>query len=243
LCLAWSNVLSSRTWTRRIPSLAVTGVIALAIFLTMSRGALAAMVAIVFIFILRMRINWRLLLPVAVSGAALLLMPPLFFERMQEVSTSRIAGRQDIWQVGIHSLQSYGAVGAGLDNFSNAFQRYAGTSRFFAGDQRAAHNIYLTTAVEFGVVGMLLLFAALRSHLRSFSQPTRKSPTSARLVAFEAACWGMLVAGFTLDILWRKSFWFVWALSVVAMRISSEDEQTCDSNVPKSLGPSFQTSS
>jgi O-antigen ligase len=243
LCLAWGNVLSSRTWTRRILSLAVTGVIALAIFLTMSRGALAAMVAIVFIFMLRMRINWRLLLPVAVSGAALLLMPPLFFERMQEVSTSRIAGRQDIWQVGIHSLQSYGAFGAGLDNFSNAFQRYAGTSRFFAGDQRASHNIYLTAAVEFGVVGMLSFFAAVRSHLRGFPQPTGKSLTSARLVAFEAACWGMLVAGFTLDILWRKSFWFVWAISVVAMRISAEDEQPFDSNALKSLGPSFQTSS
>jgi O-antigen ligase len=243
LCLAWGNVLSSRTWPRRLLSLAVTGVIALAIFLTMSRGALAAMAASVFIFMLRMRINWRLLLPVAVSGAALLSMPRLFFERMQEVSTSRISGRQDIWQVGIHSLQSYGAFGAGLDNFPHAFQRYAGTSRFFAGDQRASHNIYLTTAVEFGVVGMLFLFAAVRSHLRSFPQPIRNNLTSARLVAFEAACWGMMVAGFTLDILWRKSFWFVWALSVVAMRISPEDEQPCDSNALNSIGTSFQTSS
>jgi O-antigen ligase len=130
-----------------------------------------------------------------------------------------------------------------LDNFPHAFQRYAGTSRFFAGDQRASHNIYLTTAVEFGVVGMLFLFAAVRSHLRSFPQPIRNNLTSARLVAFEAACWGMMVAGFTLDILWRKSFWFVWALSVVAMRISPEDEQPCDSNALNSIGTSFQTSS
>jgi hypothetical protein len=90
---------------------------------------------------------------------------------------------------------------------------------------------------------MLFLFAAVRSHLRSFPQPIRNNLTSARLVAFEAACWGMMVAGFTLDILWRKSFWFVWALSVVAMRISPEDEQPGDSNALNSIGTSFQTSS
>jgi O-antigen ligase len=230
LSLALGNVLSSRTWTRRTLSLAVTGVIALAVFLTMSRGALAAMAAIMFIFMLRMRLNWRLFLPVAVSGAALLLMPRLFFERMQEVSTDRISGRQDIWQVGIHSLQRYGAFGAGLDNFQHAFQRYVGTARFFAGQQRASHNTYLGTSVEFGILGILFLLKAVSSHLRAFPRPTRKSLTSARLVAFEAACWGMLVMGFSLDLLWRKAFSFVWALSVVAMHVLREDEQLCNSD-------------
>ena len=113
--------------------------------------------------------------PVVVAGAGLLFMPRLFFERMQEATTSRISGRQDIWLVGIHSLQSYGAFGAGLDNFSRAYQRYAGTARFFAGDQRDAHNIYLSTAVEFGILGLLFLFKAVRSHLQAFPRPTKNS--------------------------------------------------------------------
>ncbi len=229
LSLSFGGVLSSRTWSRRALFLAGTGVIAFAVFLTMSRGALVAVAVITFIFLLRLRLNWRLLLPVIVAGTALIFMPRLFFERMQEASTSRMAGRQDIWQIGIHSLKSYGVFGAGLDNFPNAFERYVGTSRFFAGDQRSSHNIYLTVSVEFGILGMLFLFEAVRSHMRAFPRPTSNILASSRLVAFEAACWGMLIAGFGVDILWRKAFWFAWALSVGAMHIQRENEQLCDS--------------
>jgi O-antigen ligase len=225
LSLSFGGVLSSRTWPRRTLFLTGTGVIAFAVFLTMSRGALAAVAAITFVFLFRLRLNWRLLLPVVAAGAALLFMPQLFFERMKEASTRRMSGRQDIWQIGIHSLQSYGAFGAGLENFPKAFQRYAGTSHFYAGDQRSSHNIYLTASVEFGILGMLFLFGAVRSHLQAFPRPTKNILTSAKLVAFEAACWGMLIAGFSIDILWRKAFWFVWAISIGAMHVQRENEQ------------------
>ena len=228
LSLCFGGVLSSCTWPRRASFLAGTSVIALAVFLTMSRGALAAVVVIALLFVLRLHLNWRLLLPVAATSAALMFMPRLFFERMHEASTSRMAGRLDIWQTGLHSLQSYGMFGAGLDNFSNAFENYVGTSRFFAGDQRASHNIYLTVSVEFGILGILLLFAAVYSHMRAFPRPTGSSVDSSRLVAFEAACWGMLIAGFGLDILWRKAFWCAWALSVAAVRVQRECEQLRD---------------
>jgi O-antigen ligase len=205
--------------------LAGTGVIALAVFLTMSRGALAAVAAVVIVFLFRLRLNWRLLLPVVAAGVALLFMPQLFFERMQEAAGSRMGRRQDIWLIGIHSLKSYGVFGAGLENFQHAFQRYVGTSRFSVGDQRNSHNIYLCVAVEFGILGMLFLFLAVRSHLRAFPRPTKNILTSAKLVAFEAVCWGMLISGFSVDILWRKAFWFVWALSVVAIHVQRENEQ------------------
>lgn len=225
LSLSFAGVLANRRWVPRTLFMAGTGVIALAIFLTMSRGALAAVAVITFVFLLRLRLDRRLFLPVIVAAAALMFMPPLFFARIHEASTSRISGRQDIWEIGIHSLKSYGAFGAGLENFQMAFQKYVGTSRFFAGDQRNAHNIYLCAAVEFGLPGVLLLFLALRAHLRAFPRPTSNIATSARLVAFEAACWGMLVAGFGVDILWRKAFWFIWALSVAAMNVGRDRER------------------
>jgi hypothetical protein len=239
LSLSFGGVLSSRTWLRRGLFMAGTGVIALAVFLTMSRGALAAAAAITVVFLLRLRLNWRLLLPVVAAGVALLFMPQLFFERIQGAASTRMVGRQDIWQVGIHSLKSYGAFGAGLENFQHAFQRYVGTSRVSVGDQRNSHNIYLCISVEFGILGMLFLFLAVRSHLRAFPRPTKNILTSAKLVAFEAACWGMLIAGFSVDILWRKAFWFVWALSVGAIHVQRENEQLSNP-VSASSGPSFQ---
>jgi O-antigen ligase len=224
LSQATGEVLVSSAWWRRVLFLAGTGVIALALFLTMSRGALLALMTIVLVFLARLRMNWRLLLPTVAFGAALLFMPRLFFERVQEASTSRAGGRQDIWVVGIHSLKTYGAFGAGVDNFSRAYQRYEGAAYFFAGDQRDAHNVYLCTSVEFGILGILFLFKAVSSHLRAFPRPSRNNVTSTRLVAFEAACWAMLVMGFSLDLLWRKTFWFVWALSAAAMRIQKDEQ-------------------
>jgi O-antigen ligase len=239
LSLSFGGVLSSRTWLRRGLFMAGTGVIALAVFLTMSRGALAAVAVITFVFLLRLRLNWRLLLPLIGAAIALMFMPALFFERMQEAAGTRMARRQDIWQIGIHSLKSYGAFGAGLENFPYAFEKYVGTSRFYVGHQRSSHNIYLTASVEFGILGMLFLFGAVRSHLRAFPRPTKDILISAKLVSFEAACWGMLIAGFSVDILWRKSFWFAWALSVGAIQVQRENEQLSDPVSPSS-GLSFQ---
>jgi O-antigen ligase len=228
LSLLFGGVLSSRTWLRRGLFLAGTGVIALAVFLTMSRGALAAVAATAVVFLVRLRLNWRLLLPVVAAGVALLFMPQLFFERLQEAASDRMARRQDIWQIGIHSLKSYGAFGAGLENFPYAFEKYVGTSRFYVGHQRSSHNIYLTASVEFGILGPLFLFGAVRSHLRAFPRPSKDILIAAKLVAFEAACWGMLIAGFSVDILWRKSFWFAWALSVGAIQVQRTNQQLDD---------------
>src|SRR5260370_36106870 len=72
LSLSFGGGLSSRTWPRRTLFLTCTGVIAFAVFLTMSRGALAAVAAITFIFLFRLRLNLRLLLPVLAAGAAVL---------------------------------------------------------------------------------------------------------------------------------------------------------------------------
>jgi Lipid A core - O-antigen ligase and related enzymes len=228
LSLCFGGVLSSHAWLRRGLFMAGTGVIALAVFLTMSRGALAAVAVMTFIFLLRLRLNWRVLLPLIAAATTLIFMPPLFFERIQEAGTDRMARRQDIWQTGIHSLKSYGIFGAGLENFPFAFEKYVGSSRFYVGHQRASHNIYLTAAVEFGILGILFLFGAVRSHMRAFPRRTNNMLISAKLVAFEAACWGMLIAGLSVDILWRKSFWFAWALSVGAMNVQQESEPLRD---------------
>jgi O-antigen ligase len=193
--------------------------------LTMSSGAMAAVTTIGFVFFLRFGLRWRLLLPVALLGVALLFMPESFFHRMQETSTTRLSGRLDIWMAGLRAFGSHAALGAGMDNFGPAYDEHAGAATFFAGGTRASHNVYLATAVELGLPGLLLLLAALRNHLRAFRQPREAWAVSPRLVAFEAACWAMLVAGLSLDLLWRKGFWLVWALPVLALHSQREQQQ------------------
>lgn len=231
LALACGEVLAGGSLFRRLWFITVAVLICVAVLLTMSRGALAAAAAMSITFVLRSRLNRRIVVPLVLAGASLFFMPRLFFERIQEASTTRLAGRQDIWQVGIRSLESYWAIGAGLDNFQYAFQKYEGTSRFFAGDQRDAHNIYLASAVELGAVGVLLFAGAVRLHLKALHRIQMGRPPLPRLIACEAACWGLLVTGLTLNILWRKEFWFIWAFSLAVLSANSEDRNGLACNV------------
>jgi O-antigen ligase len=229
LSLALGEVFANRSWWRRAFNLASIGAMAAAIFLSMSRGMLAAAAVIVLVFVVRLRLNWRLLLPIAILGVALWSMPSMFYERVHDVSHDRVSGRLDIWEAGLHSLTKYWAFGAGLDNFPSAYQKFAGTARFFSGEKRVAHNIYLATSVELGLLGILALFAAVGSHLKEFSRPARSLLAPTRIIALEAACWAMLVAGLSLDILWRKAFWFVWALPIIALHVVGKNEQSLES--------------
>jgi O-antigen ligase len=227
LSIAFGEVLSSSNGLRRVFMLAATGAIGLAVFLTMSRGALLAVLVIACVFFHRLRLNWRLLIPVAVLGAALLVMPNLFFHRFQEAAATRGAGRLDIWEVGMTALGHYGLIGAGLENFGDAYSLYAGTGRFFVGFGRAAHNVFLNTSVELGILGLILLVAAIASHLRAL-QRLRSSMNHlppARLVALEAACWAMLTSSLFLDLLWRKVFWFSWIMLVLATNAWQENRE------------------
>lgn len=224
--LAFGMVLSGRGWFRKLVALAATGAITFGIFLTMSRGALVGILVMIVVFLVRLRFSWRNILPLGIALAGIPLMPQSFFDRMHSTTTSRISGRQDIWVVALHSLKSYGFLGAGLDNFGNAYMQYAGTARYFVGQRMASHNIYLTIAVEFGIVGCILVFLAVRLHLSGFSKLLRHSGRPIGLVAFEAGSWGILVAAFSLDVLWRKAFWFTWALSAGALHVAQREAES-----------------
>jgi len=65
--------------------------------------------------------------------------------------------------------------------------------------------------------------------LKEFSRPARSLLAPTRIIALEAACWAMLVAGLSLDILWRKAFWFVWALPIIALHVVGKNEQSLES--------------
>jgi O-antigen ligase len=214
--LAVGGFLAARHWIARLLTLLAVLVIGGGILMTMSRGALLGLITMVVVFLYRSRADWRLVAPVALLGGVVAVMPDLFFERLQLMLEGSGAGREDIWANGLKAMEHSGVMGAvfgvGLDSFaSTAFGR-------------APHNIYLGMLVEVGVVGLVLLFGAMVSQLRSVGLKRRGSFTwsSIYLAAIESACFGVLVVGFFGDIVWRKHFWFLWALLPIAARVREE---------------------
>jgi len=79
----------------------------------------------------------------------------------------------------------------------------------------------LNVVVELGIVGFVLMFAALASQLRSVSRlRATLGKVPVRVVAFEAACWATLAFGLFGDILWTKPFFLNFSLLFIAVRLA-----------------------
>jgi len=225
LSLAVGFLLVERGWLRRLLLIGAVALIALGVFATMSRGALVALAAMLLVYLYRYRMSWRVWVPIGVMAVMLSMVPETFFTRLGRSVSTGGSGRTAIWTVGLHALKRYGLAGAGLDSFPYAFEQYWFYAPTYVGHLRASHNIYLEMAVELGILGLILMIGAFGCHFgaarRSSLMGGSESPPPA-LASYEAACWGLLVAGFFQDILWRKSFWLAWMLLAIAVRLRED---------------------
>jgi O-antigen ligase len=137
------------------------------------------------------------------------------------------AGRVPIWTAGLEALKHFWVQGAGVNNFPEAYSAYAGFAPKFKGFGNASHNIYLGTWVELGIVGLTFFLLAIRSQFRAV-RPAHDE-FDPLLVGSEAAAWAILVAGFFIDIVWRKYFWFSWILLAVATQMPRKTQIRMDS--------------
>ena len=115
------------------------------------------------------------------------------------------AGRLDIWQVGWKSLGKYWLTGAGLANFNYAYNEFADYAPQYRGLFRDPHNIYLGLFVEFGIIGISLMFITLKKHYELVRIHIGKY--DADKVMLNATFWGILVSSMFLDTLRFKTFW------------------------------------
>ncbi len=229
LALAIGGFLSCRNYFRKAAWMAAVGVIGVGLCLSMSRGALIALLIMMLAYLCRCPSSFRILLAVAALSATLVVALPALSTRVNNSLSSRGEGRFDIWQVGSVAMRHYGIVGAGLDNFPRAYDKYVRTrsATVFRGYNRQPHNLFLGIAVELGLVGFVMLIGALQSQLRAalaIKTAAEGAPCSAT-VAYEAGCCGMLAMGLSLDNLWLKAFWISWILLAIAVRVNQPGEE------------------
>jgi O-antigen ligase len=205
--------------------------IGLALFATGSRGgALAAGAGLVTLAVVRPRIGARalavvglvaVLLPAALPGRTL----DLLRGRWAASSEDRLSGRVDIWRVGLAMVADRPLQGTGFAGFSDAFYEYMLETPvdpqfglMHSRGNRVAHNIYLSTVAELGIVGGALLALALGAQARTLWQLHRAARQMGNAqaediaVALLAILATLLVAGSDGDILLEKTPWMLLAL-------------------------------
>lgn len=218
--------IASRPWKKMFYLVAIT-VMAAGFFLTMSRGPLLGLVIFLLMYFVFSRGFRKLTIPLVLLVLVLAVMPERFYARLNLIKDPTGAGRLDIWQVGWLLVQNYWPIGAGLSNYVVVEHRLVGV-------WRGGHNIYLTSLVELGIIGLSFLVLALWSNLRQprnilravQDEPSRRDgwPPVGYLV--EAVSLSLLAAAFFQDVIWRKAFWFPWMLMILAGHSNRSDSKT-----------------
>lgn len=228
LSLAVYGFLTPGRWLRRLAWLVVAAILVFAILVTGSRGAMVAVAVMILFYMYTRQVSRRMTIPlVAIFVALVFLLPSAFFARMHTTLETGGAGRTVIWEGGLVAFERHGLVGAGLDNFKNAYRESAGVASLYRGEYVVEpHNIYLAVAVETGAVGLIFLLTAVVAQLRAASRCRKKAAHSVGsfIVAYEAGCYSILVAAFFIGILWEKWFWLPWMFLAVAVRTAPANE-------------------
>lgn len=146
--LALGLALDARRGIERSALVAAAGVSAVALTLTSSRGA--SLAALVGLCVLAM---WRFgsaravaAIAVAVAAVALIALPRASF-----------GDRAAYWSVALDGASEHVVLGSGAGSFDDVWME----NRPIPAYVRDAHNLYVETAAELGVVGLALLLCAL----------------------------------------------------------------------------------
>jgi hypothetical protein len=219
------SALRQRWGVKKIVFLIAFAILMVGQFVVGSRGALLADMSTIGYFFWKNRYRAQLLF-VSVCGLLVSLLYPTFWARVVTPDThggdNGGSGRIPIWKVGLAALKHYWLFGAGLDNFTFAYNQYFLTvwNTFYTGWARGPHNILLEAAVELGIVGLTLLCLGWWYTFRSLQH----IPVGHRLydmrIMIEGGVFGTFVNALFVHIMLQKSTWWMFALTLMAGTMS-----------------------
>lgn len=209
----------------RSAALASAALMVVGVFLTGSRGGLLALIAGLAVLIALSARPARtaavLLVPALGVALAVSVAPSEVTERVS--SDSRSSGRSDIWRIGVLSCPQYCLQGSGWSTFPLVHEdRWLHDPAARGVQQRfEAHNIWLSTLVEGGVLALVLLTAGLVATGRGLTRVPRslRGPPLAALTA-------LLVSNVFLSTVSFKYFWLVLIYAVLIQNLAEHRAPT-----------------
>lgn len=205
----------------------------LSIFFTYSRGGVVALAVTLLAVIIYRRLKLPFLLMVVLASILVLrFVPNPFFERLQTIPdalTGKISyvdeisfrGRTSELIVAAQMFMDHPLIGVGVDNYPVYYQEYSRRVGLDPrSEQRQAHNLFLRTAAETGLAGIitfgLILWMMIKSVIdayRHFKQAGMEK--YANLVA----AFGLSIFGFLSDSMFTHNAFprYFWILVGIAL--------------------------
>ncbi len=201
----------TKGWTRA--ALFVPLVLALmAVYLSASRGTLVALGAMSLVALLASRRRVLIGSLLAVGAALVFIVPSEISSRLNEGTGSTLTGRTDIWRVALAAFPQHWLLGNGVGTFISAYNRafFLTYQPQFLDWDRDPHNLIISTAIELGTVGVILLAVALVLQYRSVRVIPPDNPFFWLRPVFGAALIGLVVAAMFVDVLATKFAWLLF---------------------------------
>src|SRR5215470_2640128 len=220
-------------------------VLAIALFLTQSRGGLLALavVAVVTPFLagpVRLRAVAVILTIAAIGiGYYALVAPPAAIQHVTSFSAGGGTGRTDLWKVAVEMWRDHPIAGIGTGNFTVVEPRYAVRTinlervDLVVDNPKVAHNTYLHVLTELGIVGFVAFAGMIGGSLlvawRAIKELQRRGERRREILArgLLIGTIGMFAAFVFITAQWEKQLWLLLgtclALSTLARAGESAD--------------------
>lgn len=155
----------------------------IALFMTVSRGGIVALVAVLVaaVLIAGQRRKAAIAAVVLAAVTAVVYFGAVAGPEAREhlLKSNGGTGRSDIWKVGWRMVEANPVLGVGAGNFASSSVHYLlepGTIMrpdFIVDNPKVAHNTYLEVLAELGVVGLVLFLALIGSALATMLKAAR----------------------------------------------------------------------
>ncbi len=242
VAIAIAMLLRSRPGFGRLAWYAIAGVLFSGFVISGSRGGAFSFAAIIVYLLLRSPYK-KQLAAFGLAAIVAILASPLA-QRFSQGDFMSGNGRVDIWKVALSSLRQYWLAGAGVGNFTDAFTQYfLSTPHQPLTWDRVAHSIFVQSAVEYGIIGFLLLMFVWYLEFRELAAVRAGERVNGFCAALSAGLLGIFVAGFSLDLMTYKSTWLAFSLialtrtALIASGIQVEPPKRETERSPRAAAP------
>lgn len=200
-----------------------------ALYLTSSRGGLIAFGVVLLFIIWRLRPRRRTLVAILASavlaGALVAGLSSAGGERLQTVDEYTQASRLAVWDVAAVNFLQHPILGTGFGTFR------VGVSKFIPELGKVdAHNMYLQTLAETGIIGFLIFFMTMWWFFRLSASLVKDADTLSRVVGIGVAgalaatmVHGMVDYIFIASPQFGNLFWLLLALVLVTHELRREE--------------------
>lgn len=219
--------LRSNSLLRKLALVAVDIVFFAGIYASGSRGGMLA-IGVVFAFIFwKSRHRFQMFAVAAAGLAGSFFMPVSVWARFSNALSTGGAGRVSIWRVGWDAFKHHWLIGAGIGNFPAAYDKSFLNvfESYYTNWHRVPHNLFVSTSVELGIVGMAIVLVAWGSQFALLNRIDRRSELYDFALIAQASVLGVFTAAIFLDVMYEKYTWLIFVVGVMTYALWQAERQ------------------